>query len=117
MILHTEDLLSKWGFRDGDIMHEWLRERGLPEEDAQDLLTRIVMKYVIPEIAQNHAVKVNTIITSHNPIRLSQLDDEKDDFAIEWNCEINPLTVEVTDDCIKFEYHCIRVERTDDGGI
>lgn len=84
--LFSEDLLSKWGFWDGDILNEVLWDRALEEGvkpmggDHHAVLVRAVREYLLPVLDQD--VEVYEIVTSHNPIRASSVDGvEVDDVG------------------------------------
>ncbi|WP_431889434.1 hypothetical protein [Nocardiopsis alba] len=97
--LYSFGLLSKWGFGDGDTPDEWLDyldERGVDWDDAEWPLVQIVRRYLLPELAKNHAIDVYEIGTIHNPIRASKVDGiEIDDRAINDEVELTPASVEV----------------------
>lgn len=71
LVLHSECLLSKWGFGDGDEDEgwmDWADANGLPySRDWDPILRRLVREHLLPVIEQN--VVVYDINTSHNPIR------------------------------------------------
>ena len=79
--LFSDDLLSKWGFSDGDVLSDplydladerglnWTKEKGL---DKRAVLIRAVKEYLLPALDQR--VEVETLLTSHNPIRATKID-------------------------------------------
>lgn len=75
MIFHTNDLLSKWGFDDGDILNDFAFNNNLeftndPAEShsgSHEALIKIVREHILPRLDQK--VVVQTISCIHNPIR------------------------------------------------
>ncbi|AZM51783.1 hypothetical protein DMA15_03625 [Streptomyces sp. WAC 01529] len=73
--LLSEDLLSRWGFNDGDDPEEWLdycEARGIDYNEIDYPLVDLVRRYLLPVIEQ--AVTVVEIETIHNPIRVEMVD-------------------------------------------
>lgn len=62
--LHSQCLLSKWGFSDGDEL-SWLMEHGF--NNHKEVLVELVKTKLLPALEQS--VEVEIISTSHNPIR------------------------------------------------
>lgn len=85
--LHGGDLLSKWGFNDGDILYEWSwhhYDDHFPENVSEhEWLAALVETHLIPVvIAAGHTIKTYRIGTIHNPIRAEMLDGrEVDDYV------------------------------------
>lgn len=87
--LRADDLLSKWGFWDGDIPHSvwdaWNARYGdvwsAPIIDAwEEVLARLVKERLLPVIEQDVEWYE---IGSHNPIRARRIDGvEVDDLAL-----------------------------------
>lgn len=87
--LDSRSLFSKWGFEDGDVLHEWwyytgrIEPASAPDTDLRffglDHLTLIiaVQKYLLPALPRS--VETYRVSTLHNPIRAE--DDEPEDFA------------------------------------
>ena len=84
LILRADDLLSKWGFHDGDIPDGFLDycdEQGLTyPDDWHAILRGLVRTHLLPVLDQD--VKVYDIETNHNPIRAEFVDGrEVDDYG------------------------------------
>ncbi|MFE9381390.1 hypothetical protein [Streptomyces sp. NPDC006855] len=70
LTLFSTDLLSKWGFNDGDDPESWLDwcdERGIDYNAVDFPWAAIVRQHLIPVIEQD--ITVVDIETIHNPIR------------------------------------------------
>lgn len=89
--LSANDLRSKWGFRDGDLLSDYgLREPTTPCPDGQHdwkhrVLIRLVRQHLLPLMPFS---EVEEIGTHHNPIRI-----------VGWyHSEMldNPVTIDVT---------------------
>jgi hypothetical protein len=75
LTLHSGDLLSKWGFNDGDQPEpflDWCDAQGeeYPEEFPWGELVR---RFLVPALKQS--VTVVDVETCHNPIRAESVDD------------------------------------------
>lgn len=93
LCLSANDLRSKWGFRDGDLLSDWgLREPTLACPESlkwhnwkHQVLIRLVRQHLLPLMP---LTEVEEIGTRHNPIRV-----------VDWykteRLE-NPITVDVT---------------------
>lgn len=74
-IMYADDLLSKWGFGDGDSLSEYLDE--YVSEDLRykithhKLLEELVKRYLLPELEDK--VEIFYIETIHNPIRAEMI--------------------------------------------
>ncbi len=109
----TEDLLHKWGFMDGNILDDIIKEcipefnRILNEEiknevhfrDARALylsikcLEIIVRKYILPKIPHEIVLQ---IVIGHNPVRVLTFDGEKvDDYLYPPKFKIEPKFIEI----------------------
>lgn len=70
--LHSSDLLSKWGFGDGDVLAQWwwdVYDEEPPKND-HDLLYVLVTQYLLPLLRkEGYDVQVYRILTTHNPVR------------------------------------------------
>ena len=53
MLFETADLLSKWGFGDGDMLYDFKVEHDLKVNSAT-LLVEVVKRYVLPELRRHH---------------------------------------------------------------
>ena len=113
MIFATNDLLSKWGFGDGDMLDDLLIDFG--GYDYTDLtwftksddvgpfhgfehmvLIAAVCAYVVPKIDQR--VEVFVVGTIHNPIRAHRVDGTLvASYDNEDGVTLTPETVEVED--------------------
>lgn len=74
-ILSGDDLLSKFGFGDGDIfddqIYDYEEAANLKDRISSDaVLKAVVMKYLYPLLP--NGIMIETINTHHNPIRLVQ---------------------------------------------
>ena len=100
---YSEQLLYKWGFKDGALIEDWLTDNytilDLEEnlkwspilfkgdeklfnqisEYSEELLLAIVDKFLIPKIQKHHVIKVQKTLTSHNPIRIIEFDGREID--------------------------------------
>ncbi|KQO98620.1 hypothetical protein [Leifsonia sp. Leaf264] len=82
LTLDGSSLLSKWGFGDGDLVHDWYADQATvgwwPRPfDHHDVLIDLVKTHLIPAVAAaGHAFIVYVIPTNHNPIRFSELDGQ-----------------------------------------
>ncbi|CAM5529301.1 hypothetical protein SALBM135S_00849 [Streptomyces alboniger] len=73
--LHSDGLLSKFGFNDGDDPEEWLEyceANGIDYNEVDFPLVQLVRQYVLPALDQT--VTVYEIETAHNPIRARTVD-------------------------------------------
>ena len=93
----ANDLRSKYGFNDGDILSDaGLREPTVPQPAGRqhkwkhEVLIRLVRQRLLPLMP---LAEVQEIGTHHNPIRLA-----------EWpNCDFiaNPITVDIADEMVE----------------
>lgn len=96
--LYSSDLLSKWGFNDGDMPDE-LRDYfdSAGEAYPQDwhvVLRRLVRDYLLSQIDAD--VEVYDIYTSHNPIRASRVNGvEVDNRALDAPVVLTPEYVDI----------------------
>ncbi|MEV8353173.1 hypothetical protein ACFVTT_34105 [Streptomyces niveus] len=73
--LFSADLLSKWGFNDGDTPEAWLdwcETQGIDSTAIGFPLVALVRQHLEPVIEQD--IVVTEIGTAHNPIRALQVD-------------------------------------------
>lgn len=77
----TDHLLAKWGFADGELLENLLRANGFDELDEESdewlefsrrVLCEVVERFVCPQIV--NAIKPYRMLTSHNPIRVYEVD-------------------------------------------
>lgn len=69
------DLLSKWGFNDGDDPEAWLDwcdEHGVDHNELEFPWAALVREHLVPLIDQ--AINVVDVETIHNPIRVDTVD-------------------------------------------
>ena len=71
------DLVSKFGFEDGDVMFHFMEDHGLDFErlDHHDLLIAVVEQLLVPRLDQ--AVETFTLVSLHNPIRAGKVDGQE----------------------------------------
>ena len=118
MIFHTEGLLSKWGFSDGDLLDDLIWDAGMEEVgdflfDKKDeagsiygfdhtVLVLVLLTHVLPVLDQK--VETRVIGTIHNPLRATTVDgmDVRDAWFgdREYPGAITPAEVEVPDETI-----------------
>lgn len=73
--LFSSDLLSKWGFNDGDTPEHWLHwceTQGVDHNAFSFPWAALVRRHLVPAIEQD--VTVVEILTMHNPIRAQTVD-------------------------------------------
>ena len=71
---YPDDLCSKFGFGDGDMLYELIEEHDLGV-DHQELLIAVVERLVVPQL--DVEVETYTLPSLHNPIRAATIDGEK----------------------------------------
>lgn len=82
ILLFSAGLLSKWGFKDGDLLYDLLWEHDMRDGDlAHAVLCVVVRERLLPALDQ--AVEVQEIGTIHNPIRARTVDGV--DVTGEWH--------------------------------
>ncbi|MEU9894247.1 hypothetical protein ACIBCS_27840 [Streptomyces phaeochromogenes] len=75
LTLHSDGLLSKFGFNDGDDPDEWLdycEANGIDYNEVDFPLVQLVRQHLLPALDQ--AVTVYEVETAHNPIRAHTVD-------------------------------------------
>ncbi|MFD9192978.1 hypothetical protein ACFWCA_32790 [Streptomyces phaeochromogenes] len=75
LTLHSDGLLSKFGFNDGDDPEAWLEyceTNGIDYNEVDFPLVQLVRQYLLPVLDQR--VTVYEIETNHNPIRAQTVD-------------------------------------------
>lgn len=112
--LNPADLISKWGFSDGDICDEviaaivdssvWaerLGPRGSDERyesqlwqylSSHALLAELVRSYVVPKLPEKYRTGVRCVLSSHNPVLLFA-DDADDETLEEELSAIEPVEI------------------------
>jgi hypothetical protein len=97
--MHADDLLSKWGFGDGDSLSSW----ALQEFDRYDfeyqnhkLLEELVRRFLLPKLEKK--VEIFFIGTIHNPVRAEMIDGEyyRNHYEHDDDGLLGDVTVEVT---------------------
>lgn len=113
LLFLSEDLLHKWGFRDGDILRSIVKENipeynmmlekeitlDIPPKDCHALyfadrcLEIIIRKYILPQIPQKIVLKR---IVGHNPVRAKTINGEPvDDYQYPPKIKIKPEFFEI----------------------
>lgn len=120
MLLSPRDLVSKWGFGDGDVCDELLDDlvdaspwaTRVPARDSEHryedplwqylssraLLVELVRTHLLPVLPEQYRSNVNRVPTVHNPVRLS-VDETEEDTAE--NMLATTAPVAVTDDQLR----------------
>lgn len=99
LTLDAANLLSKWGFEDGDIIDNYLLDLSeswgvrCPSPDAHELLVALVRAYLLPEVREQ--VEVYEIRTAHNPIRVASVDGTPVDDYYPQEGLLSDVSVEV----------------------
>lgn len=74
-VMYADDLLSKWGFSDGDRLSDWVYEnldRFDFEYESHKVLEELVKRYLLPKLEKK--VEIFFISTIHNPVRAEMID-------------------------------------------
>ena len=120
----TDHLLSKWGFADGTLLDELLRKNGYDHLDEESdewtefsrrVLCEVVELLVCTQI--HSAIKPYRMLTSHNPIRVYEVDGR---HITDWPepPTLQPLTVAVPKEVIlATAVHLYATRFTDTGEI
>lgn len=99
--LDAEDLLSKWGFGDGDVIHDiwwdWFGE-DINHSQRDDILYAIIMEYLVPAMSKaGLEVEIFKIDTNHNPVRASHVNGVEIESHTDDRYDFDPpVTVEVS---------------------
>lgn len=75
LALYADDLLSKWGFDDGDRLSDWVFDtlgRHDFEYENHKVLEELVKRYLLPKLDKK--VEIYFINTIHNPVRAEMID-------------------------------------------
>lgn len=107
LALFSSDLLSKWGFNDGDWpdhLLDWLDECGVDYTEVRwrPLLCELVRTRLLPVLEQR--VKILQIETAHNPIRAESVDGV-DVTECWYNRQPEPT---LTPDCVTVPFDVVR---------
>ncbi len=99
---YTNDLLSRYGFGDGDLLVAFLSDHCLDDVHNQ-VLAETVIRYVIPTV--NREIELlqpeNWYWTAHNPIRAKKVDGtEVDDVGDNKNLALMPEFVDIEEGVI-----------------
>lgn len=76
--LHSQDLLSKYGFNDGDGPESWwdyCDANGIDYANAEFPTAELVRRYLVPRLDQT--VTVVEIETCHNPVRADAINGQQ----------------------------------------
>lgn len=109
MIFYTSSLLSKWGFKDGDIFDDILYDNFItmpevtaePHDREHQALIHIVKEFILPKLDQK--VEVVEICTIHNPIRAKTVDGvnvEDQWYDVNHTTKITPEIIVVPDEIV-----------------
>lgn len=98
LTLRSEDLLSKWGFNDGEppeALLDVLDAEGIAyPTDWHAILVQLVEENLLPVLDQR--VEVVTLETNHNPIRADRVDGvELEDWTGAGDIVLSPESVDV----------------------
>jgi hypothetical protein len=77
LVLYADDLLSKWGFGDGDRLSDWVYDefkRYDFEYNNHKVLEELVKRFLLPKLEKK--VEIMFIGTIHNPVRAEMIDGE-----------------------------------------
>jgi hypothetical protein len=83
--ISTQDLRSKFGFHDGDILSDFLFDFPKLWDLEHDVIFALCKKHIEPRLPDG--VEMYRIHTHHNPVRLKDMDAIFDDFEIEVTAE------------------------------
>ena len=99
MRFHTADLLSKWGFDDGDLIDNFLESHNFPIDiiDTSPLWERIFTQLVLPEIENDLTFEWTP--SMHNGARAKTVDGNVIDHTAEKHPDVHvrPEYVDVPD--------------------
>lgn len=73
-VMHADDLLSKWGFGDGDRLSDFLYDNNSKFEhkvNSHKLLEELVKRYLLPVLKDK--VEISYMSTIHNPVRAEMI--------------------------------------------
>jgi len=95
MRFYFENLLSKWGFEDGEILHDLIHKENI-DVDPHDVLCAVVKELVIPKTQDK--IEVYTVSTCHNPIRASSVNGQQVFSTLPNNVDFNIDFVDIEDE-------------------
>ena len=118
----TDHLLSKYGFADGELLADFLRENGYDHLDEESdewntfsrrVLCEVVECFVCPHI--ENRIKPYRMLTSHNPIRIYEVDGR---HLSDWNAapQLQPFTISVAKEAILATAASLYATRCNDSG-
>lgn len=102
--LHSDGLLSRWGFGDGDVLFDYicdhLEDHGVQvmDVDEAEVLRALVRKHLLPELRKHHEIELVDIDCNHNPIRARRVDGV--DVTDLWR-DSNQQQVTLRPDCVE----------------
>jgi len=107
LILRADGLLSKWGFRDGDVLSEYLYENMTEYNEYTAVvkdhhaLEELVKRYLLPKLKKK--VEIQFIETIHNPVRAEMIDGIYYTNHYDWDDEhlLGDISVEITPEQIQ----------------
>lgn len=77
----TDHLLGKWGFQDGELLEDFLRENGYDHINRESEEWYHFSRRVLCEVVEcfvcinlHNTIKPYRVLTSHNPIRVYEVD-------------------------------------------
>lgn len=76
-VMYADDLLSKWGFSDGDRLSDYVFEESRAYDfqfDCHKALEELVKRYLLPKLDKK--VEVMFVESIHNPVRAEMIDGE-----------------------------------------
>lgn len=97
MKFETNDLLSKWGFGDGNMLTDLLLDNHYSLSLSANLLRMIAREHILPGLDQ--VVQVEDSCEMHNPIRAISVDGSQVDCNKN-NLLLTPKYIQVSDHVI-----------------
>lgn len=99
LVLYADDLLSKWGFGDGDRLGDWVFDtfdRHTFEFDNHKCLEELVKRFLLPKLDKK--VEIMFVGTIHNPVRAEMIDGKyyENHYKHDDDGLLGDVTVEVT---------------------
>ena len=104
LLMSTEDLLSKFGFNDGDVPDElwdilYRAKISMSIEIWENVLRKLVRKHLLPLLPDG--TEAYDIASAHNPIRVdefptgSKVSDLIVDIVVPWDIVVNEIISEI----------------------
>lgn len=97
--LLAEDLESKWGFSDGDLIFDWLPDDDLDKlcDFSHTVLVDLVRTHLMPVVtAAGHSVELEVIGTIHNPVRARSINGQEVDHYADHRSILRGLGVSLS---------------------